>query len=107
MEEYAQLFMGVAVLVGCSVVVWIAVKVLNRIGEGWPIWAKVGLAGTLPTLLIIAALTLWHVQVVSDVRAGRQEGFMSPLVILIYGFPIFFVNLALNYLAAHSLLKRK
>jgi hypothetical protein len=52
-------------------------------------------------------LTAWHVQVLPDVRAGKQEGFMSPLVILIYGFPIFLMNLVLNYVVSVSLLKRK
>jgi hypothetical protein len=107
MEEFGPLLIGVAVLVGCLTVVWLTVLVLKRAGADWPNWLKAFLAGILPTMLIIAGLTVWHFQVLEDVRAGRQEGFMSPLVILIYGFPIFFVNLAANFLAAVSMLKRQ
>jgi chromate transport protein ChrA len=107
MEHFAPLFVGAAVLVGGFIVVWLATEALSRIAAGWPLWAKAILCGALPTLIIIAVLTVWHMQVMGEVRAKGQHEFMSPLVILIYGFPIFFVNFVINCLVTVWLLKRK
>jgi hypothetical protein len=56
-------------------------------------------AGILPTLLIIGALTIWHF-----IELGRQAPprmYMSPLLILLYGYPFVLANLAINMAVAY------
>lgn len=86
-----------AILAVSGCVVWLVVTILS---QAWPAsrrWPKVLLAGLTPTLIIIALLSAWHVWARIEYENAPQEGFMSPLLILLYGFPYALLNLAVNF----------
>lgn len=61
------------------------------------------IAGFAPVILIILALGIWHFMQLSAYRAsGSQEGFMGPLLFLLYGFPYFVMMIAVDLVAAAS-----
>lgn len=72
----------------------------------WP-WVKVALSGLFPTVFIIAALFVWHEIAVAEHSRNPSEGFMSPLLVLLYGFPYVLINLAANIAAANWARHRK
>jgi hypothetical protein len=79
---------------------WLREKPLGSRRRQW------GIAGILPTLAALIALTLWHFQAEAAYARGPQTGFMSPLVILIYAFPYFALNLVANLYAARRAVMR-
>jgi hypothetical protein len=58
---------------------------------------RILIAGFEPTLLIVVALSIWQVVARMEFdRTHHEDGFMGPLVILIYGFPLILGNLCAN-----------
>ncbi len=59
------------------------------------------IAGSVPVILVTLALGIWHFVELSAYRAsGSREGFMGPLLILLYGFPYFVIMIAVDLVAA-------
>ena len=94
---FLYLILGIAVFSAAS---WLAAKGL--IGalpfRGRSLWIVV--AGLLPTALIIIGLVIWDQIAWREYLKGPREGYMSPLVGLIYGFPWLAANLVGNMSAA-------
>jgi len=66
------------------------------------------IAGFVPVILSTLALYIWHFVERSAYRAsGSQEGFMSPLLFLLYGFLYFVIMIAVDLVAAASARKPK
>lgn len=66
------------------------------------------IAGLAPVILIILVIGIWHFVELSAYRAsGSREGWMSPLLIFLYGFPYFVIMIAVDLVAATSARKPK
>lgn len=90
----------IATIAISSIMSFAFMKALTKLHSLSNVWLRWLAAGTLPTLLIIACLFVRdHFEYIEYLK-GPQEGWMSPLVGLIYGFPYFVANLVINFLAA-------
>lgn len=89
-----------------ALIALLARRGLDRWRAPLPGDARLILSGLLPTILIVIALVVWHYLARSVYEHGLHRGFVSPLVMLIYGFPVFALNLFLNFYAAHWAGKR-
>ena len=70
--------------------------------------ASILIAGFAPVVLIVSAIGIWNQVELSAYRAsGSQEGYMGPLLILLYGFPYFVIMVVVDLVAAASAGKRK
>lgn len=91
---------ALVIIVVCACVAWLVVDSLNKV---WPAhwrWLKVLAAGLLPTLIIVAVLVAWHVYARIEYERGPREGFMSPLLILLYGYPYVLLNIVVSFAVA-------
>jgi hypothetical protein len=98
----------IIILIGSSIITFVVMKVVNKRFQHWENWKRVWIAALAPSMLILILLVALHFYVVSLSHGdGSQEGFMSPLLILFYGYPIFLINLAISFAIAYSLAKAK
>lgn len=80
---------------------------MRRLGDRLNFALRIMIAGFLPTVLIVLALGIWHYVELAEYRAsGSQDGFMGPLLFLIYGFPFFIITVVAGFIAAGSSGKR-
>jgi hypothetical protein len=74
---------------------WLANRSQTKGGTG-----KLMLAALTPTIMIIAGIIVWQLIDEAMLPPERRVEYMGPLLLLIYGFPWFIVNLVVNVLAA-------
>ncbi len=89
-----------AIIAITSVVSFFGIRFLDRrmpIKYSLP---KIIVAGIFPSILIVAILAVWHYFEYQAYLRGPREGFMGPLLLLIYGFPYFIINLLCNLFVA-------
>jgi hypothetical protein len=64
---------------------------------------RVLVAGFAPSMLIVLVLSAWQVQARTEFDQTLHEpgdGFMGPLLFLIYGYPVFLAHLLMNLAVA-------
>ena len=93
------------VVAASTLITWFVVAWLNKVLPARMRFQKIAIAGLMPTLLIVAFFSVWHVYERMEYEQGPKEGFMSPLVFLIVGFDFVLGNLVIN-LAVASLFGR-
>jgi hypothetical protein len=104
MSESLILPLAAAFILGSALISWF---VGRRLKQNWPRPLKVLIAGLLPTVTTIVFIGIWHYVELENYReSGSQDGFMGPLVILVYGFPIFLLMLIADLIAAAIASKR-
>ena len=83
-----------------SAISWFsAIGLVRRLhSRGRSLWIVT--AGLLPTALIIIGLAIWDHFAWQEYLKGPRDGYMSPLVFLLYGFPFLLGNLVMNLAAA-------
>ena len=82
-------------------------KLTEKRFRHWSKFLSILFAGIAPSVLIVIVLALLHLWFSAGHSNGADEGFMSPLLVLLYGYPIFLINLGINLLVAYSFSKRK
>lgn len=85
-----------AIIVMTSIVTLVAMRFLDRRIPNTRTLPKIIAAGIFPSLLIVAILAVWHYFEYQAYLRGPQEGWMGPLLFLIYGFPYFVMNILCN-----------
>ena len=98
--EQGIVFGAIALVLGGAI--WLAFFVVRRLQKaGLPKALRI-VAGTLvPISLIVLALYVWHAFSLASYEAsGSEEGFMSPLAILIYGFPFVILIVIASFVAS-------
>ena len=85
----------------CSGLAWLVAARVSRQRATANRVLKLVFAGLVPTLLIVVALTVWQVIARYQYDHGpNHDGFMGPMVALIYGFPLVLGNLVTNVVFA-------
>jgi hypothetical protein len=75
--------------------------------KGWPSGGRVLAAGIAPMMLLIATLWVWDKVARAQLSTmEQQEGYMGPLLLLLYGFPFLVIMLVANVLAAIAALRK-
>lgn len=87
-------------------IVWGLVWAMHRTWRRVPQATLTFLGGSAPTILLVVGLIVLDRHERAVYAAGPQDGYMSPLVGLLYGFPFILLNLVLNFVVAHRLAKR-
>ena len=103
----AILLVVLAPIFGCSLLSFLFITLIKRYFHGRRRLSKILTAGLLPTTILIFALIIWHYIELAAHQKGPQLGYMSPLLLLIYGFPIVVVNLVVNILVAYKACAKK
>jgi hypothetical protein len=85
----------------CIILPFACKKIVDRYFENWSRRSKGLFAGILPSLIIVFLLVGWHIQATAEYAKGPQDGFMSPLLVLIYGFPLFLAYLIFSFIVAN------
>jgi hypothetical protein len=101
----ASIFIFIFIVFCTTMLSWFTARwLLGRL----PGVAIAAISGFGPLIIIIAGLALWHFVEFSAYQAsGSQDGFMGPLLILLYGFPYFVIMVFLNLAAAILAVARK
>lgn len=82
--------------------------IMRLLGDRWARPGRIFVAGISPFILILLAIGIWHYVELREYQASEsQEGFMGPLLILLYGFPYFIVMLVIDFAVAASFKKPK
>jgi len=83
-----------------SALAWFSAIGLVRIfpARGRSLW--IAASALLPTMMIVIGLVVWDRFEWHEYLKGPRDGYMSPLVGLIYGFPLVLINLICNTAAA-------
>ena len=85
----------------CSGLSWLVVAHLVRGHTNGSRGLKIAFAGLLPTLLLIVGVWVWEVIARYQYDHGpAHDGFMGPMVGLIYGLPFLLGNLSANMIIA-------
>jgi chromate transport protein ChrA len=91
----SEILIGLALVLPSLLVTWLLSRILNRYNRTIAGIFKLLAAGFAPTFLLIFILWVWDSQI--DYSSHDQ---MSPLVFLVYGFPLVLMNLVGNLVAA-------
>lgn len=104
MSEYLILPIAVLLIAASVGLSWFCMRWL---GDRLNFALRIMIAGFLPTVLIVLAIGIWHYVELAEYRtSGSLDGFMGPLLILIYGFPFFIITVVGGFIAAGSSGKR-
>ena len=99
-KEIWVLLIVAAMIPTTSFVAFFAMRLLDsRFQNTYP-GLKIFVAGISPSLLIVVVLAVWHYFEYKAYLRGPQEGWMGPLLFLIYGFPYFMLNVLCNFMVA-------
>jgi uncharacterized protein YybS (DUF2232 family) len=93
--SYYLLFVSI-----CSALSWFVADFLARRTRQRNSILKSAFAGIVPTLLIVLGLAVWDHFAWQEYLKGPRDGYMSPLVGLIYGGFHLFGNLVCNLASA-------
>jgi hypothetical protein len=92
---------AVFVFVACAALPFACTIIVDKCCRMWSSRSKGLLAGILPSLIVVFVLAILHFQARAQYATGPQDGFMSPLALVIYGFPLFVVYLIFSFAIAH------
>jgi hypothetical protein len=97
----ADLPVAVIVVGVCLILPFACTRIIDSYFVNWSSRSKGLFAGILPSLIIAFLLAGWHIQATAEYAKEPQNGFMSPLLVLIYGFPLFLAYLIFSLIVAN------
>ena len=99
MEQAIVFGIFALILAGAAGLALVFVRRLQKLGL--PRILRVAMGTLMPISLIVLTLYVWHVIDYARYEAcGIEEGYMSPLVILLYGFPYIILIVIASFVAA-------
>lgn len=70
--------------------------------------SKIVVAGSLGVIAPVVYLWLWQtIEVWMREAAGDESGYMGPMVLLVYGFPLFLISSILSFVLAGFAVRRE
>jgi hypothetical protein len=98
---------AVIVFGGCIILPFACPRIIDSYLVNWSSRSKLLFAGILPSLIIVLLLVGWHIQATAEYAKGPQNGFMSPLLVLIYGFALVLAYLIFSFIVANRARTKK
>ena len=99
MEQAIVFGVSALILAGAAGLAHVTARKLRQFGVARPI--GVGVAGLLPISLIVLALYVWErIERARYEASGSDEGYMGPMLFLLYGYPLVILIVIACFVAA-------